>query len=180
MHNDKMIEYVKRWQDIQKRKADLDYETSVLARDIRSEFKPGEVGDQQFIGWCGLELGMLPQQATELLERAEAVSIVPDAKQWKRLGGSKALRHVVALPVKDRKPVIMQALGAGGDVRAVLRARGLAPPSDRPSYKSDAERLAEYVARLPDPPQYIRDIVEKYVQPKQQKGQRAARVRLVA
>lgn len=163
MHNDKMIQYVKRWADIQKRQADLDYEMSVLAKDIRGEFRSGEVGDQQFIGWCGLELGMLPNQAQDLLARAQAVAIVPDAKQWKRLGGHRALRHVVSLPKEDQKPVIMMALGTGGSVQSILRERGLIAPKQTPDYRSDAERLAEYVASLPDAPKYVRDIAARYV-----------------
>lgn len=163
MHNDKMIQYVKRWRDLQKRQADLDFEVSVLARDIRSEFKAGEVGDQQFLGWCGLELGMLPRQAKELLARGKAVSIVANARQWKRLGGSSVLKRVIEFPEPERRPIIQQALGSGGDLRAVLRDRGVAPLRQPPSYKTDAEQLAEYVASLPSAPKHIRDIVSKYV-----------------
>ena len=39
-------------------------------------------------------------------------------------------------------------------------------PKRAPDYKNDAERLAEYVASLPNPPKYIRDIAAKYVTPK--------------
>ncbi len=164
MHNDKMIEFVKRWKNLQQRQADLDYEKAVLARDIRAEFKAGHLGDEQFVGWCDLELGMLPRQAHELLARADMLKSVPDQRQWKKLGGFAALKCIAMLPEPQRKQVVVQALGAGSDLRVVLRERGLLPPSDKPTYKTDAERLAEYAATLPNLPKYIRDIVAKYVQ----------------
>lgn len=158
-----MIQYVKRWRDLAKRREDLDYETSALARDIRSEFQSGEVGDRQFIGWCEIELGLMPRQSHDLLARGTAAKIVPDEKQWRRLGGSKAIRCLIDVPDADRKTVIMEAIGSGGNVKAVLRSRGLLEPTKGYSYKTDAERLAEYVSSLPSPPKYIREIAARYV-----------------
>jgi len=163
MHNDKLIIFLKRWREIEARQIDLDYAKSVLARDIRGEFTDGVSGDQAFVNWCGLELGMSVGKAQDLLSRAKMSKRVPDQNQWNRLGGFKGIRPVESLPEPEQRKVITQALGAKSTIESVLRGRGLIPNEPKkPDHKSDIEILANYVLKQKRVPRSVRVIAERY------------------
>jgi hypothetical protein len=78
VNNDKMIQFVKRWREIERLQKNIDFDRGQLARGIRAEFEKGARGDEQFRNWCVVEIGMTAYGARELLLMAVAASVVPD------------------------------------------------------------------------------------------------------
>lgn len=186
MNNDKMIRFVKRWREIEQQQKDLDFQRSVLARDIRAEFGKGDTGDEQFINWCAVELGITAWAAKELLTRAVAATVVPDERTWKMIGGYRAIRPLEELPKRHQVDVIEAAKASGRAPVTIMRERGLikAPettrpalptpravvvvkretrPTDEQSAHMDAVALAQFIARTSrDIPRDILAIVNRY------------------
>lgn len=125
MNNDKMIQFVKRWLDIERRQKDLDFERSKLSRDIRCEFPSGERGDEQFSNWCVNELGLTSWAAKELLTRAVAATVVPDERTWKMIGGFRAIRPLQDLTKTQQVTVLEAAKTSGRAPINIMRERGL-------------------------------------------------------
>lgn len=160
MKPDKTIEFVKRWQQIQRKTKELDWEKTQFARDLRAQFDT----DKQLIHWCSIELGLAEGIARELLVRAVASQVVRDEATWKSVGGFTSVRQVAELPKKQQIHVIQSAASQNKSVRSVMREQGLIP---EPVYrKTDAEILASFVAGLPGtvkiPPE-VRVVLNKYI-----------------
>lgn len=154
MKNDKMIQFVKRWRDLERRQKDLDFERSVFARDLRAEFEPGRLGDDEFVNWCVVELGLTAAQArSEFLPRAQAAIAVPDVGTWNQLGGFRQTRHLVGLTKKQQVDVVQAAKVSNKVITTVRRERGLngAPPISKP-----APRVWQPVATSTSPAVIIR------------------------
>ena len=140
MNKDKTFQFQQRWVELEKKQANLDFERSVLAKDIRAEFPAGELGDQAFINWCDIELNLPAAGAKELLTRATAVQIVPDAKTWNQVGGYRSIRHLQDLPKREQVNVLESAKSTGRAILNIVKERGLgpklpelAPPPPRPT-----------------------------------------------
>lgn len=178
MNNSKMIQFVKRWREIERQTKDLDYQRSVLARDIRAEFSDGNVGDEQFIKWCDVELGLNAAAACELLTRARAVQVCADEKTYTRVGGFKAVRHLITVGKREQVAVLEAAKSQHKNVLTVVREREKARAATLPAnantstkpvmrYSSfeDAKALAVFVDKhCKDMPAHIRTIVGRYVE----------------
>ncbi len=168
MHNDKMIQFVKRWRDLDKRQADIDHERSTLCREIRSQFDSGPTGDDKFLDWCALELGLPLGPAQDALSRAAASKVVPDSATWKKLGGFRQIRHVAAISDKRQQVAVLEAAKASGKaISTIIRERSGDSP-ERINPRADAEALAAYVEGLAaaitalNVPKHITAIVERY------------------
>lgn len=185
MTNDKMIAFVKRWQEIERQQKDLDFSRSKLARDIRNEFDKGDRGDDQFVNWCTVELGITAWQAKELLTRAVAATVVPDERTWKMIGGYRAIRPLQDLARRDQVAVLESAKSSGRAPINIMRERGLiqaptpramptpapivvmkrepARPTDEQSAHLDAVVLAQFIAKNSKHiPKDILALVNKY------------------
>lgn len=190
MNNDKMIRFVKRWREIEQRQRDLDFERSKLARDIRDEFDKGDRGDDLFVNWCTVELGITAFAAKELLTRATAVTVVPDERTWKMIGGYRAIRPLQDLPKRHQVDVLEAAKSSGRAPINIMRERGLikmseprpvapapapapkpivvtkreaAKPTDEQSAHLDAVALAQFITRTSkNIPRDILAIINRY------------------
>jgi ribosomal protein S18 len=187
MTNDKMIQFVKRWREIERAQKDIDFTRSELARDIRAEFPRGDNGDQQFTNWCVNELGLTAFAVKELLLRAVAATVVPDERTYKMVGGFKAIRPMQDL-TKSQQVIVLEAAKAQSKApRTIMKERGLlqsmpvtparvtpvlpAPVLDRTAnhnapkseHERDAEVLARYIAKTGrDIPRDIMALIAKY------------------
>jgi hypothetical protein len=167
MHNDVMIKYVKRWQELVRKQRDIDYERSVFAKDLRGEFGT----DARFVKWCQEELRLTKVQAEELLLRADLAKTVGTEETWKKVGGFGALRAVEALPIAKRRHVIEVAKTTGKSIRTLVREsdkRSPAPaePLRRSSPQDDASRLAQFILEhVPDAKitATIRAVMSRYI-----------------
>lgn len=186
MTNEKMLQFVKRWRDIEAQQKDLDFNRSKLARDIRGEFDKGDRGDDQFVNWCVAELGTTVWGAKELLTRAVAATVVPDERTWKMIGGYRAIRPLQDLPKRHQVDVLEAAKVSGRAPINIMRERGLimAPepvpaqpvkrdpivvmrrdnkPTDEQSAHLDAVVLAQFIARTSRSiPRDILAIINRY------------------
>ncbi len=163
--SDSMFKYVKRWQELERKQKDLDYERSVFAKELRAEF--GNNGDARFVKWCKDELGLTEVGANELLLRATMVKTVGDEKTWKNLGGFRAIRAVEVLPREKRVHVIEAAKTTGKSVATLVRENCGVPQTtrERVSPISDAEVLAKFITSHHDEsrlPPAVRTIVARY------------------
>lgn len=190
MNNDKLIQFVKRWRDIESRQKSVDYDRSRLASDIRHEFPSGDVGDKKFVNWCAVELGLSEGQSKELLLRAVAFAVVPDEKTYNNVGGYKAIRHLQDLSKRDQVNILEAAKTSGRAILSVVKERGLAPktipatvpparapvkpykpfvsesPTARASATEDAEALSRYIAmNCKNIPKDILTIMNRYTIP---------------
>lgn len=164
MNNDKMIQYVKRWQQLERKSKELDYERSVFAKELRSEFG----NDAQFIKWCADELGLTATRSSDLLLRATAAKAVPDASTWSRIGGFREIGALAAVP--DRKTqihIIESAKSTGKGIRTLIRENVThEPPPPRTTPARDAEELARFIVQnVPEDrlTENIRAVVARYV-----------------
>ncbi len=160
MTNDKMIQFLKRWRQLETQQRDLEFARSEWARDVRGEFVAGKAGDEQFAEWCSTELGLSRGQVYgDLLMRVSAIALVPDEKTWKVVGGLKAIAQVRDLPRREVLAVIECVKVTGKSVRTVMRERrGDATPirsrqpigsplGTKTAERADLEALAAYIAR---------------------------------
>lgn len=168
MTPDKIHTYRQRWRDMERRQRDLDYTRSQWAKDLRSEFPANTDGDNQFIKWCAQQINLGVAGARELLERAEAIQLVPEETAWTEYGGFPEIRRVLPLPKAHRVRVLAAAKTPDQTIRRMVR--GLAPAisatkqSTTPSAKDDATRLAAYlVARKVPLTKSIQEIVDRYI-----------------
>lgn len=145
MDSGKMVRFIERWRDLEKRQKDLDYERSVFARDLRAALP----SDAAFTKWCVAEIGLAEPAAQDLLLRAIAAKVVPDVTVWKRVGGFREIRAVAALPRREQVNVLETAKFTGQSIRSIVR--GLQNKGDEPvelrraSPSADAQTLAHFV-----------------------------------
>lgn len=186
MNSGKLVRFIERWRELERQTKDLDFQRSVFARDLRKEFAAGSAGDDQFTKWCETELGLNAAAACELLTRARAVEVCADEKTYARVGGFKAVRHVIALPKRAQVEVIEAAKSQHKNVLTVVREREKAKNQNTPAaskvasstaptlrYSSfaDAKALAEFIhEHCEDMPASIRTIVGRYVDAKGKKA----------
>jgi hypothetical protein len=176
VNNSKMIQFVKRWRELESKAKDLDYQRSVLARDIRAEFPKGSDGDEAFTKWCEVELGLFVAAACELLTRARAIEVCADESTYARVGGFKAVRHVITLNKREQVAVLEAAKSQHKNVRTIVRERETARAANLPANTNikpvlrfstfeDAKALAAFVDKhCKDMPSHIRAIVGRYVE----------------
>jgi hypothetical protein len=158
MKSEKTMEFVKRWQVIQRKSKDLDWEKTSFAKDLRSQFET----DKALIKWCDTELGMAEHVAQELILRANAADVVKDAATWQSVGGFTSVRQLVGLTKQQQVHVVQGAMLQNKPIRSVMREQGLLP---EPAHqRSDAEILAEFVATLSVKiPANVQKIINKYI-----------------
>ena len=162
MKQDKLLELIARWRELQTAQRDLDAERSRWCQDLRAEFPAGDVGDRAFAKWLDVELGIAAGPAGELLDRARAAAIVPDAKTWSAIGGFRGARHLIGLSKKDQVAVVDQAKAEARAISSVIRERGLGPERPARPNVPDVVVLAEYVVSLDGVPKRVREIAERY------------------
>lgn len=154
----KTIEFTKRWQVIQRKKKELDWETTQFARELREQFDT----DKQLIKWCDIELGLAEHVAQELVLRANVASVVKDATTWQSVGGFTSVRQVVGLTRQQQTDVVQSAVLQNKSVRAVMREQGLV--AEPVHQKTDAEILAEFVLDLGIKiPSSVQKVISKYI-----------------
>jgi hypothetical protein len=167
MTNAKLVKFVKLWREIKSDQASVDYRRSVWARDARAEFS----NDDQFIKWMGTEFNESEFAARELLTQAAVVRLVPDAQTHARLGGSKGIKPVLALPTKREQIDAIEAAKAGSyAVSTIVNQRravaeGRAAASGRVvavarQPVNDAVRLAAFILARVDQSQIPNDLYE--------------------
>lgn len=163
MHRDETFAFIKRWNDLERAGRELDFARSEWARDLRSKWGNGERGDEEFVKWCEVEIGLAITGAHELLDRALAAKIVPDRKTWDRVGGFQQVRQLVPLAPSDRVSVLEAAKSTHRNVRSVLKERGLVERQERANPFRDAQTLAEYIVSLGiDVPRNVSSVINRY------------------
>ena len=175
MNNDKMLHFVKRWRALEAAQRDLDFKISEFARDVRSEFPAGKVGDDRFTAWLDVELGFTKAQADGLLRRVSLLSVVPDVKTWNHHGGYEKLLPISDLPRKEQVATLEAAKASKLTIATIIRQRSkpVAAPADsieRPEVRTaspaeDAAALAEFIdSTCPTIPRSIKRLVDRYLQ----------------
>jgi hypothetical protein len=170
MHSAKLVHFVERWRDLERRRKDLDFDRAQFARELRAEFG----SDREFGNWCRTELSLQEPQIRDLLVLATAAKTVPDLAVWKRIGGSKEIRKVAALPTKrEQVAAIETAKSTGQSIGSIVRARQAitsvpedTKPLPRRSPVADAELLARHILRtqsVKDLPQLVRAAIDRYI-----------------
>lgn len=161
MKQSKMLEFLKQWKSIERRRKDLDYEMSQWAATVRAEFGGGKAGDKQFREWLSIELGIPSERQGELLDRASAFAIVPDQQKWDALGRYEQIRHLVPLDKSERVAIIGAATASGYRITTIVRQRQSKEVTHRAL--PDVVLLAEFVESLGNVPDEIRELARKYV-----------------
>jgi len=136
MKPSKMLEFIKQWKSIERRRKDLDYEECRLCSEMRAEFPGGAAGGKRFSEWLDLELGIPRERQEECLERAASFAIIPDEQQWLALGGYVQIRRLIPLDRAERVAVI----GGGEGERLSHHYHRSSAPIER----GDAPRAARY------------------------------------
>ena len=164
MQSGKLVEFVKRWRELQAQTRALDFAKSKFAHDLRSEFPAGFTGEEQFTTWCATELGLGRSGQLELVIRAMSIDILSDEKTYKAIGGFNQIRKLSHVPASDRVACIQVAKNTGKRLSGVIRERGHVTAHDRPTYKLDAEALARFMnSRNYLLPPQIAAIVRQYI-----------------
>lgn len=181
MTTDKLHTFVKRWNQLAKAQADLDYQKSVYAKDLRAEFGT----DASCVKWCEAHLNLTEYQAKELLDRAAAVKVISDPKVWAQVGGSRGfenIRPMLKYPKKEQVAIVEAAKVEALQIPSIIRkrhpepvqvtkptSRGSSPIIARPvttRKMSDADLLAKWIAEnaasLPMTPE-LENVVRMYV-----------------
>lgn len=160
MNAEKLINYVKRFRNLEARKKDLEHDYNVLCREVRSEYPDGARGDAMFDKFLETEFQLGAYERREFLLRAVTANVVPDKETLKRIGGFRSVVHVIALSKKEQIEVLKTVTSSNKSIVTVMRERGhYATPKKGPS---DAEVLAQFVVdRCRNLPDNIREIVER-------------------
>lgn len=175
MNNERSMEFMRRWRELERDSARIDYERSVLSAEIRSEFSDGTSGDVEFQKWCEVEFSLNQFKSYELLCRARCIKVVSDEKVWRLCGGFRGIRLIIDLPVEVQVSVIEAVKQTGKSPRTVMKEMGLIPsgtkifhasPDERTArLQSDAIALAEFIAKTigDGAPSDIRSVIDRYV-----------------
>ena len=150
MNKDKSFAFVKRWNALEARARELDFDRSQLVHEIRDEFENGAGGDRAFKKWCDVELGLSDAQSDGLLLRARAFAIVGDRKAWDKIGGFRAISAVTGLPPIKQVHVLESAKATGRSVLAILRqhAKPNSADVDELTLRQEIALLAAFVLKL--------------------------------
>lgn len=163
MNKTKSLAYIEEWNELERASRELDFERSVWARHVRSEYPSGGLGDKQFAGWCVTELALTKRQIDELLLRATAAEIIPDRDGWKRVGGFGRIKYLDEFPRQDQETVLKAVKATGKTIQSIVADRGLRPAIERTDTRHDAAVLAAFVRGLKVKlPPAIEAIVERY------------------
>ncbi len=179
--NDQMIGFVKRWRTLEDTRRQYEYDLASLMSEIRGCFLPGSSGDDKFLKWVQEELRQNEGQAQELLRRARAVVIVPEASTWDA-HGTRAVLKLAELPKYQRAAVLNRVSSTGYALSTVIRQ--VAAPATRPAaalnqrpamrlstqaqaVRRDAVSLATFIHNLQDVdvPDAVMAVVQRYVVP---------------
>jgi hypothetical protein len=164
MKQAKLLEFVKQWKSIERRRKDLDYDECRWCADVRAEFPTGTAGDKRFREWLSLEIGISVERQDECVTRAASFSIVPDPQQWHELGGYLQIRKLVPLDKAERVAVIGAAKASGYRITTIVRQRESKEVIRRDV--PDIVLLAEFIESLDRVPEELRDLARKYVRAK--------------
>ncbi len=163
MNKNKSLAYIQEWNELERAHRNLDFERSVWARRVRSEYPTGVLGDKQFAGWCVTELELTKRQIDELLLRATAAEIIADRDEWKRIGGFGRIKYLDEFPRQDQATVLKAVKTTGKTIQSVVAERGLRPAIARTDTRHDAATLAMFVRSLKlKLPPAIEEIVGRY------------------
>jgi hypothetical protein len=160
----KLLEFIKRWKELELRQKELDYERSRWCADLRAEFPVGKAGDRAFCEWLSLELGIPAERQEECLSRAAAFAIVPDKQEWESLGQFTQIRKLIPLDRRERVAVIGAAKSTGYRIGTVVRQRESKDTTHHPP--PDIVLLAEGIEAWGDAPDELRQIARKYIRAK--------------
>lgn len=140
----------------------LDFDRAALARDIRNEFPPGEVGDESFREWIRTRLGVRGKASVRLSNLAQALTLFPSQADW-TLFGAASLVFLTSLTVSNRNRLLAdlrkRAVKANATVLSTAtvrqRARALGMlgrrtegGGGRTGYRARFNTLAAYVRKL--------------------------------
>lgn len=161
--------FLERFNALEGQQRALDYQKSVLAHDIRSEFPDGARGDEAFLTFIGTEYNLYNAQAQLFLGRAKTIDHVPDELQYKQAGGSATLLQVIDWPKKQVADLLKRAEIEHKRPATLIReaaAQGKTPAV--PNYRRDAQQLASFLSTLSTVtmPPMIAAIVQRYARRK--------------
>lgn len=169
MNKDQAFAFRKRWNELLRIKKDVEHRIAILCLSMRNACK----SDDDFIRWCGIELGQSDVEAHRMLLQADAVRILPDASQWERAGNLNHIAKIATLPKREQVAVLQQSKLQGRKVISIMRERNLitpikpaAIPAQVKKRISDVALLAKYIAEhLPNArlPSDVQTIVLMYV-----------------
>jgi hypothetical protein len=160
----KLLEFIKQWKAIERRRKDLDYDEARWCHDLRSEFPGGTSGDKAFGEWLSLELGLPEERRRECLSRAAAFAILPDQHGWEQQGGYRQIRFLIPLDKRERVAVLGAAKASGYRISTVMRQRESRPIEHAPT--PDIVLLAEFIEQLDGVPDELREVARRYVRAK--------------
>lgn len=164
MKPSRMLELIKEWKALERRDRDLDFDLSKWSAALRSEFAPGPSGDKACAQWLDVELALPASKKEEVMARAAAFAVVPDATQWNSLGGFVQVRHLMPLDKRERVAVLEAAKTSGYRITTIIRNRQ--SPTAAVSRPSDVQVLAEFVEQLAEVPSHIREVARRNVRAK--------------
>lgn len=179
MKPDKIFDFKQRWNELERETRALEYKRCRWAFDVREEFPFNKAGDEAFAKWLHDHVGLNSTQAEEMAHRALAIRIVPDERDFKKLGDWRQIRSVGEMvhTKTERIAVFEAAKASGQSLHAVLKARGHWPkPTDDRSptpvaiepidHDSDAKVLASFIAlhrgKIAIPPK-INELIRRYL-----------------
>ena len=168
MNSEKLIELAKQFSRLQADQRELDYRRATWAREAVACF----TSEEKFVVWCKSDLAITEAAARDLCLLARAAKVVPDAKTWNILGGSRQIRAVEVLSKRDQVDVLEVAKATGRAIRTLVAERcpkemPAPTPSDTTSAQmKDVERLAKFIAAhidaFPQLPGDVEVIVRMY------------------
>lgn len=176
--NDQLIGFVKRWRELEETRKQYEFALATLMREIRACFASGQSGDDKFVTWVCEELRQNESQARELLRRAHAAQVVPDAATWSE-HGARAVYRLAELPAPKRASALSQAKSTGYALTTVLNRMANGPAAS-PSLglrqsqtlsttvtlntvTRDATTLADYIRLIsPTIPSHIAKVLDRY------------------
>lgn len=145
-------EFAKRWHQIVTNKATLDYDTAVLASEVRAFFPKGASGEFQFHTWTISYLKITSSTASMLSRAIIALKKVSDRGAWIDLGGWPSVTLVASLTTQERNKLLkacdvkIRRLGrpiAYSTVRQIAYGLGVRSRNDagRKNVRESEERL---------------------------------------
>lgn len=112
--------YLTRYSNLVSGRISGDFDRARLAREIRNEFEPGNVGDGQMRLWLRKRLGVRTKASVGLLSLAEAIQVFPLRETWNQVGGAPSIVLLMGLTAVQRNKVLSA-------VRKATAGTGFAP-----------------------------------------------------
>jgi len=107
----KVSSFRTRWRALVEKRALIDYECAVFARDVRSELPDGASGDHQFLRVLREGVKASGHHIRMLHVAAKAIADgIADKDTWVDLGGWRSIRFLMGLKKSDRNRVLTAAL----------------------------------------------------------------------